>query len=93
MLVFFGGKPMITVEGVYKNGRIELLENVSELKDSKVLITFLNSSDISLDSVGINESEAAELRDSLSSFEDWNDPALDIYNDYDNAKSALAGRA
>jgi len=81
---------MLTVEGIYKDGKIELLETVSEVKEAKVLVTFLENSDINLKSLEINETQAKELREKFASFEDWNDPALDIYNDYDNAKSALS---
>lgn len=80
---------MLTVEGIYKNGKIELLESVSVEPQSKVLVTFLEDSDVSLETLGINESEAAELKDKFAAFDDWNDPTLDLYNDYDNAKRAL----
>jgi len=80
---------MLTVEGVYKNGKIELLESVSADDQSKILVTFLGNSDVSLSSLRIDETEAAELRDQLRTFEDWNDPELDVYNDYDNARKAL----
>ena len=82
---------MLTVEGIYKDGKIELLKTVSEGKQSKVLITFLESSDVNLRTLGISKEEASELREKFATFEDWNDPALDVYNDYDNAKSALDG--
>ncbi len=84
---------MITVEGVYNDGKIELLEPVSAPTKSKVLITFLENADIHLSTLGIDREEAAELRNKFASFEDWNDAALDIYNDYDNAKSVLDERA
>lgn len=80
---------MLTVEGIYKDGKIELLETVSEVKHAKVLVTFLENSDIDLQALGIDKTEAKELREKFASFEDWNDPALDVYNDYDNAKSVL----
>jgi hypothetical protein len=80
---------MLTVEGIYKDGKIELLETVSEVKQAKVLVTFLENSDINLKTLEIDETQAKELREKFAAFEDWNDPALDIYNDYDNAKSAL----
>jgi len=80
---------MLTVEGIYKNGKIELLETVSEVKQSKVLVTFLEANDIDLKTLGIDQKEASELVEKFASFEDWNDPALDIYNDYDDAKSSL----
>ena len=38
---------------------------------------------------GISREQAADLRARLSTFEDWNDPAMDIYDDYDTAKAAL----
>lgn len=82
---------MLTAEGIYKDGKIELLETVSEVKQSKVLITFLESSDVNLRTLGISKEEASELREKFATFEDWNDPALGVYNDYDNAKSALDG--
>ena len=84
-------KITLTVEGIYKDGKIELLETVSKVKQSKVLITFLESSDIDLRTLGISQEEASELREKFATFEDWNDPALDVYNDYDRAKSALDG--
>jgi hydrogenase maturation factor len=80
---------MLTVEGIYKDGKIELLETVSEVKQTKVLITFLETNDVDLRALGINPEEASELREKFAAFEDWNDPALDVYNDYDHAKSAL----
>jgi hypothetical protein len=81
---------MLTVEGIYKDGKIELLETISEVKQAKVLVTFLENSDVDLKTLDIDETQAAELREKFASFEDWNDPALDVYNDYDNAKSALS---
>lgn len=83
---------MITVEGVYKDGKVVLLEEIATPMQSKVLITFLDNTDIQLSTLGIEQSEATELRNKFASFEDWNDPALDIYNDYDNARSALEDR-
>ena len=80
---------MLTVEGVYQNGKVELLESVEDVKQSKVLVTFINSPDLELTSLGIDRAEATILRHKFATFEDWNDPEMDIYNDYDNAKAAL----
>jgi predicted RNase H-like HicB family nuclease len=44
---------------------------------------------IDLREIGISEEEAAELRAKFETFEDWNDPAMDIYNDYDSSRSGL----
>ena len=80
---------MLTVAGIYKDGKVELLESVTEIGRSRVLVTFIETGDIELKTLGVSANEAGELREKFASFEDWNDPALDVYNDYDNAKSAL----
>lgn len=78
---------MLTVEGIYKNGKVELLETVSDVKQGKVLVTFIEDAGIDLKTLGIDENQGSELREKFATFEDWNDSALDAYNDYDNAKS------
>ncbi len=84
---------MLTVKGIYKDGRVELLEAVNEVKQAKVLVTFVESAnDIQLKSIGIDEHQAGELREKFAAFEDWNDPAMDTYNDYDGARSVFDGQ-
>ncbi len=83
---------MLTVEGIYKDGKIELLESISGVRQAKVLITFIENKDIDLKTLEIDENQAGELREKFAVFEDWNDSALDVYNDYDNAKSNLEKR-
>ena len=76
---------MLTVEGIFKNGHVELLEEVHDIDEAKVLVTFVQNGDLSIECLGLDAAAAAELRSKFESFEDWNDPAMDIYNDYDNA--------
>ncbi len=66
-----------------------MLETVSNVRQAKVLVTFIESENLDLQTLGIDKRRAAELREKFASFEDRNDQALDIYNDYDNAKSTL----
>jgi hypothetical protein len=80
---------MTTITGIYKNGRVELSELPGQITQAYVLVTFHESREIDLRAHGIGEEQAAELRASFATFEDWNDPAMDIYNDYDASKSAL----
>lgn len=80
---------MLTVEGIFKDGRVELLEKVTDISEAKVLVTFMETNDVELRGLGIGEQAALELRGKFAAFDDWNDPAMDIYNEYDNAKSAL----
>jgi hypothetical protein len=80
---------MLTVEGLYRNGMVELLQSVEDVKQARVLVTFIENSDLELSTLGIDRAEAVVLRETFATFEDWNDPEMDIYNDYDNAKAAL----
>lgn len=88
-----------SVEGIYREGTIELLETPAEVQESRVIVTFLSNvknaeSDgeakgVNLRCLSVSREETAELRHKFSTFEDWNDPAMDIYDDYDAAKNAL----
>jgi hypothetical protein len=48
-----------------------------------------SSKEISLQTLGISEQQATELRAKLSAFSDWDDAEMDVYNSYDAAKSKL----
>jgi hypothetical protein len=74
-----------TIEGIYRNGKIELAETPGDVPDeARVIVTFLEPRWIDLQSRGIDEVQAAELRAQLAAFaEDWDSPEMDIYNDYD----------
>ena len=83
-----------TIEGVYRNGKIELVEAPSDVREeTPVIVTFLDPKRIDLRERGIDEAHAAELRARLTTFvEDWDSPEMDIYNDYDAAKGHLDAR-
>lgn len=72
-----------TVKGHYKNGQIELYET-PRLKESDIIITFLNSEDtgqIDLQAKGIKKEEAQDLKNRLRSFEeDWNAKGMELYD-------------
>ena len=80
-----------SIEGVYRNGKIELSEQPSDVVDeTRVIVTFLEPKSIDLRAQGIDEKQAADLRARLASFaEDWESPEMNIYDDYDAAKSKL----
>ena len=71
------------VEGIYRDGRIELLETPPDVKEARVVVTFLlGEENIDLRARGISEAEAAELRSRWgAAAEDWDRPEMDIYND------------
>lgn len=81
-----------SIEGIYRDGNIELVEMPTNIRNNtRVIVTFLKGSDrIDLRARGIDEVQAADLRDRLSTFvEDWESPEMDIYDDYDKSKSNI----
>jgi hypothetical protein len=82
---------LTSVTGVYRNGQIILTEQPQNLpEEAQVIVTFLAFPVIDLAARGIDETQAAELRARLHAFTtEWDNPELDIYNDYDSAKAAL----
>lgn len=78
-----------SVAGIYRNGHVELIEQPHHVnEDTQVIVTFLYENDVDLRARGIDEEQAAELHARLASFaEDWNSPEMDIYDNYDAARS------
>ncbi len=80
---------LTSVEGVYRNGRVELAESPNDvLEGARVIVTFIGSNTIDLAFQGIDKAQAEILRASLATFsEDWNSPEMSIYDNYDAAKA------
>ncbi len=80
-----------SIEGVYRKGRIELVEvPVSVSDETRVIVTFLESNDVDLRSRGIDEKRAADLRTRYATFaEDWDSPEMSVYDNYASAKAKL----
>jgi hypothetical protein len=70
-----------TIEGVFRNGRIELSETPLDVDEARVIVTFLPQSAVNLPERGIDEDQAASLRKRLSTFaEDWELLEMGAYN-------------
>lgn len=70
------------VEGIYKNGQIELLEQPEQREEARVIVTFLMPRAVNLAERGINEAQAAELRGRLGTMaEDWERLEMDVYDE------------
>lgn len=84
-------KMLTSVEGIYRNGRVELVESPTDVVEgARVIVTFVPSNSIDLASQGIDKAQAEVLRTSLGTFaEDWTNPQMSIYDDYDTAKANL----
>jgi hypothetical protein len=80
---------LTSIEGVYRNGRVELIEDPSDVPEgTEVIVTFVKSNDINLEAQGIDKEQAQSLRASLATFsDDWNSPEMSIYDNYDAAKA------
>lgn len=71
-----------SVEGIYRNGKVELLETPVAMDGVRVIVTFLSTPDsVDLPSRGIDREQAANLRTRLQSFaEDWERPDMAAYD-------------
>ncbi len=85
---------LTSITGVYRNGHVILTEQPRNLPDeAQVIVTFLTPSTIDLAARGIDESQAADLRTRLRTFAtEWDNPDMDVYNDYDTAKTTRSAR-
>jgi hypothetical protein len=74
---------MKSVEGIFRNGKIELLEPAPQTEEGRVVVTFLSAKvPVDLRQRGISEAQAAELRGRLRSFAgDWDRPEMDVYDE------------
>jgi hypothetical protein len=70
-----------TIEGVYRDGKVELFETPSNVDEARVLVTFLSEGAVNLSARGVDEAQAASLRARLRAFaEDWELPEMGAYD-------------
>ena len=71
-----------SVEGIYRNGKVELLEPAPSVDNSRVIVTFLPAGGpVDLAAKQIDPQQADDLRARLTSFhEDWDRPDMDVYD-------------
>ena len=71
-----------SVEGVYRHGKVEFLEPPRETEGTRVIVTFLPpQGPVDLAARGIDEAQAASLRDRLKPIaEDWDRPDMEPYD-------------
>jgi hypothetical protein len=72
---------LTSIEGIYRNGKVELLAPPPADAEGRVIVTFLSGKKVDLPDRGITEEKAADLRRRLSTFaEDWDRPEMDVYD-------------
>ena len=72
-----------SVEGILRDGKVELLEPAPGADGSRVVVTFLSAPGlVDLRDRGIDEAQAASLRGRLGAIaEDWDRPKMDVYDE------------
>ena len=72
-----------TIEGMYRDGKIELSEMPCDMcEGTPVLVTFLPSDSADLQTHGIDRAQVADLRQRLATFaEDWESPENEVLCD------------
>jgi hypothetical protein len=73
--------PILTsVEGVYRDGKIELNERPADVKEARVIVTFLPT--VHPDLAHLTPEEIEELEWRLQPFAaDWNAPGMEVYDE------------
>ncbi len=73
---------LVSVRGVYRDGKIELHDKLPDVTGAEVIVTFLsNESQIELTSYGLSTPQVFELRERLATFADgWNALGMEAYD-------------
>ena len=72
-----------SIEGMYRDGKVELIEPPPPGAAGRVIVTFVSSPAAVVDLVerGVNSEQAGDLRHRLTTFaEDWQRPEMDAYD-------------
>ena len=70
-----------SLEGIYRNGKVELREKPRGLRKTRVIVTFLPEQRTPATQPKLSRREAAELRAKLASWEkDWDAPGMEAYD-------------
>jgi hypothetical protein len=81
-----------TVEGIYRNGKVELLQTPENIDDARVIVTFLVDDSDAARHPQLSPEELADLRGKLAAWEeDWNAPGMEAYDNYEASRRS-AGR-
>lgn len=72
-----------TIQGVYRDGKVELFEQPQQVGETRVLVTFLPALG-PVDGPALTPEEIAELCGKLEAWQDdWSAPGMEAYDDYE----------
>ena len=73
-----------SVEGIFRNGQVELLEDPPITGEARVIVTFLPDPLGPASGPSFTPEEVADLRGKLAAWEkDWDAPGMEAYDDYE----------
>jgi hypothetical protein len=74
-----------TVEGIFRNGKVELVETPENIEEARVIVTFLpGAATAPPGGPDFTADELVELESKLESWQtDWNAPGMEAYDDYE----------
>jgi hypothetical protein len=74
---------VINIEGIYRNGQVELTEKPTDIYDGmRAMVTFVSPNG------EVNKLEFESVRRNLATFaSDWDSPEMSVYDNYDAAKT------
>jgi hypothetical protein len=79
-----------TIEGIFRNGKVELLEEPENVREARVIVTFLPDGNGPEGGPLFTPDEVADLRGKLAAWEeDWNAPnapGMEAYDDYETRR-------
>ncbi len=76
-----------SVQGVFRNGKVELLEEPVNIREAQVIVTFLTDAIGPAGGPWFTREEVADLRGKMAAWEeDWNAPGMEAYNDYETRR-------
>jgi hypothetical protein len=76
-----------TVEGIFRNGKVELLAQPEHIDEARVLVTFLPGATGPEAGPLFTPDELADLRGKLAAWQDdWNAPGMEAYDDYETRR-------
>ena len=71
-----------TMEGIYRDGKVEFTEKPPKVREARVIVTFLPLRSSKVEAPKLTFSEVSELRGKLSAWEeDWNAPGMEAYDE------------
>lgn len=76
-----------SIEGVFRDGKVELLEEPVNTREARVIVTFLPDGLGTEGGPCFTTDEQADLRGKLAAWEeDWNAPGMEAYDDYESRR-------